>query len=220
MDCQMRTQDTVRDVLFQPIFEIAGDEIRMYGLECLSSGRRGSASDRIETALRRASALPQSLQIHINVASSTIADDAGFVDMLTWVARANEIEMNRIVVEIVEDGHVWNELGFRATIDALRAQGVSIALDEIGGERSSIPMILDCRPDYFKLDGRLVSGIHKDGGRQAMVRSISVIASRIGARVIAEGVEAGPDLETLRGLRVSLIQGCLLARPREAAVVS
>ena len=210
----------MNDVLFQPIFEVAGDQIRMYGLECLPREWHAPAMERIETSVSRAAALRQSLQIHVNVPASIVAGESDFAAFLVWTARAHQIELNRLVLEIVEDGRVTNRDGFRRTVSALRAEGVGVALDEVGGERSTVSMILECRPDYFKLDAQLVAGVHQDPVREAMVRSIAMIAARVGAQVIADGVEAGPDMAALRGLRVNLLQGSWLARPRGEAAAS
>jgi EAL domain-containing protein (putative c-di-GMP-specific phosphodiesterase class I) len=53
---------------------------------------------------------------------------------------------------------------------------VRIALDDIGLHGANYQMILDCRPDYFKLDRYFVQGIENDPYRRAIVDSIARLA--------------------------------------------
>ncbi len=56
--------------------------------------------------------------------------------------------------------------------------------------------------------------MHADQARQALVTSIVGFASRIGAQVVAEGIEREEELQVLREAGVGLGQGYLLARPQ------
>ena len=224
-------------VLFQPIFEIVDDSIRMHSLECLSRGPRGSAFEKadalfrmirerdleadidrrcIETALDEAVMFPHSMPMHINIHASTIADDLELVDFIAWSARAHEIDLQRIVIDIVDD-HPAYATRLRRGLQSLREAGISLALDDIGSGHSSLQMILECRPDYFKIDRHLIAGINDDPFKQALVRSLVVLGNEVGARVVAEGVELGRELMTIRSLGINLVQGFLLAVPREGS---
>jgi EAL domain-containing protein (putative c-di-GMP-specific phosphodiesterase class I) len=72
-------------------------------------------------------------------------------------------------------------------------------------------MILDCRPDYFKIDRYFAFGCAKDPYRQAVLQTIHELARRFGGRVVAEGVENPEDLETIRAIGIELAQGYLFA---------
>jgi EAL domain-containing protein (putative c-di-GMP-specific phosphodiesterase class I) len=80
-------------------------------------------------------------------------------------------------------------------------------------------MILECRPDYFKVDRYFVDGCHKDFHRRAVVASVAQLARPFGARVVAEGVEDPADLVALKRLGITLIQGFLFGMPLPAAEV-
>ncbi|HEX9631884.1 MAG TPA: EAL domain-containing protein [Gemmatimonadales bacterium] len=77
-------------------------------------------------------------------------------------------------------------------------------------------MILECRPDYFKIDAFLVAGAHGDYYRRAVLRSIVELAASFGGTAIAEGVESAADLRTVLSEGVRTVQGYLLARPAAA----
>src|SRR5258706_11889872 len=120
---------------------------------------------------------------------------------------------------MVEHTPFWDLSGVRRAIDELRGHNMRLAVDDVGAGHSNYNMILDCRPDAFKVDAYLVRGCHDDHHRQAVLESIGVLADRFGAQVIAEGVEFDNDLEALLRLGVHYVQGYLLARPMTAAAL-
>jgi EAL domain-containing protein (putative c-di-GMP-specific phosphodiesterase class I) len=63
------------------------------------------------------------------------------------------------------------------------------------------------------LDRYVVSGLHQSFHRQAVTRSLSVLAREVGAKVVAKGVEDRQDLMALRDLGVGLAQGHLFSPP-------
>lgn len=223
-------------VLFQPIFEVVSASLRMHALECLSRGPRGTTMERadvlfdyvrlkreesivdrlcVDASLREVSLLEHALRINVNVHASTLGRDPDFVNFLRWTARAHSVDLARVVVEIVEHSPVWDGRSFQKALEELRAEGVALALDDVGMGQSNYRMILDCRPDYFKIDRYLITGIHSDRSRQVVLDSVLRLARDLGTRVIAEGVEHGPDFTTIRDMGVTLVQGFLFAPPRE-----
>jgi predicted signal transduction protein with EAL and GGDEF domain len=71
-------------------------------------------------------------------------------------------------------------------------------------------MMLDCRPDYFKLDEYFARGVHQDADRGAVVHSIITLAESLGGCVVAEGIESKEGLATVACMGVELFQANLL----------
>ncbi|HEY3522479.1 MAG TPA: EAL domain-containing protein, partial [Candidatus Limnocylindrales bacterium] len=71
------------------------------------------------------------------------------------------------------------------------------------------------RPSIIKIDREIVHGIGTKNGdaRQALVESFVSFGRRIGARLVAEGIENRRDLSILASLGVHYGQGYLLGRP-------
>jgi EAL domain-containing protein (putative c-di-GMP-specific phosphodiesterase class I) len=220
-------------VLFQPIVERDGGGFKLSAVESLVRGPKGTNLEPAEILfdyVRRkreeirmdracvaavceaARALPPELDISINVHSATIARDPGLVGFLVDEARARGIGPERLTVEIVEHASHWVGPGLTAGLSALRQAGLRVALDDIGLGQSNFKMIVDCRPDSFKLDAYFVRGVHADPYRQAVLQSVVVLAERVGARVVAEGVEERADLDAAVALGVSRFQGFLFSR--------
>jgi EAL domain-containing protein (putative c-di-GMP-specific phosphodiesterase class I) len=219
-------------IVFQPIFECANGGRRLHALECLIRGPRGtnmedpdvlleyvrrkreeSLIDRvcIATALAAARDLPGTPRLCLNVHASTLGRDHDFVRFLSDAAGQQGIKLDRLTVEIVEHAPPWDGPSFQAAIHDLRDLGLKIALDDIGLGQSNYKMMLDARPDYFKLDRYFVHGAHADFHRQAVMESVTQLAQRFGGRVVAEGVEEVADFDTVIAQGIDLIQGFIFA---------
>ena len=64
-------------------------------------------------------------------------------------------------------------------------------------------------PDTIKLDAGIVSGVHADPARQALVTAMVGFAEGIGASVVAEGVEVPAERDLLAARGILLGQGWL-----------
>jgi EAL domain-containing protein (putative c-di-GMP-specific phosphodiesterase class I) len=220
--------------MFQPIFEVHGEERELHYLECLMRGPKGTSVERADilfgyvrrkreeisvdracmrAALQATSMLPFEPHISLNVHASTLGRDAGFVSYLKGLADDWGIASNRVTVELIEHAPFWDVAGIWRAIDELRTYGMRLAVDDVGAGQSNYNMILDCCPDALKVDAYVVRGCHADKHRVAVLESITTLARRFGAQIIAEGIEEAADLEVLLGMGINLIQGYMLARP-------
>ena len=225
-------------VLFQPIVDVrqSGDW-RIHSVECLARGpkatnlesatllfeyaRRKHAENQLDLvcvtqAMRHARALPDGMRFSINVHASTLGRERDFAPFLQELAERQQLDLARVTIEIVEHLPFWDETGFLRTLGALRCLGVKIALDDIGIGYSNYRMMLDSQPDYFKIDRYLIEGCHADPRRLIVLESIAQLAQRFNAVVVAEGVANEADLEAVRDLGLSLVQGYYFARAMTA----
>ena len=122
-------------------------------------------------------------------------------------------DLTGIVIELTEHELFSADLALDREIDALRARGARIALDDAGNGYAGLQQIIRIAPDILKLDRSLVDGIHEDPHRFALLEALISFASTTRAAVCAEGVETIEDLEVLSGMDVTYAQGWALARP-------
>jgi EAL domain-containing protein (putative c-di-GMP-specific phosphodiesterase class I) len=222
-------------VVFQPILEVRNGRRKLHAFECLIRGPHGTnlepAEILLEYARRKheecrvdracvnaafdaARVLQPEARLCVNVHASTLSLDESLPRFIHEAARTNLIDPSRLTVEIIEHLPACEAAAFLRALDRLRKIGVKIALDDIGLGQSNYKMILDARPDYFKIDRYLVTGAHCDTRRQAVLESIAQLAFRLNARVVAEGVEHSRDLVTVLSMGIDLIQGHLLSEAR------
>jgi diguanylate cyclase (GGDEF)-like protein len=118
-----------------------------------------------------------------------------------------------VVIELGEDPeHVAPE-DVATALDALRARGARVALDDVGAGAQEFARLAVLRPDVIKVDRSLVNGCSRDEGRTAVLAGLVTFAGHLGLSVCAEGVEDLADLDHLVSLGVSHVQGYLLAKP-------
>lgn len=123
---------------------------------------------------------------------------------------------SRIVIEITETRPVLEPARLHSAVQAWRALGLLIAIDDLGAGFSSLRRWVDVRPDYVKIDRHFIDGVAADPVKQQFVRSILEIAQTSGSQVIAEGLELDEDLHVLCEVGVTIFQGYLLARPHSS----
>jgi EAL domain-containing protein (putative c-di-GMP-specific phosphodiesterase class I) len=227
-------------IVLQPIVEVKNQKPRVHSLECLARGPSGThaespvvlfeyvrrkreepAVDRacLVKCLQQARSLPGSPRLSLNVHASTLSREPEFPQFVASAAEAAGISPARITMEIVENAPPHDGPAFLRALQGLRSFGMRIALDDVGLGHSNYKMIVDTRPDYFKIDCFFVRSVHEDPYRMAVLDSVARLAERVGARVVAEGVETQAELAAVKSCGIDLIQGYLFSRPLTVAAL-
>jgi EAL domain-containing protein (putative c-di-GMP-specific phosphodiesterase class I) len=221
------------ETVLQPIFDISNSERTLHAVECLTRGPHGSVFEHapqlfdyirrrhLEAEMDRV-CIAQALRaagdggdhrISVNVHPITLATERDFTSFLTRESEAAGIDVNRLIVEIGEQTPAEDIAAFQRSVCGLRDRGVHIAIDDVGSNHANYRSILDCRPEYLKIDRYFINGVGDDPARQAVVRSICDLGSFFSARIVAEGVERIEDHDVLAEMGIRLFQGFLYARP-------
>ena len=119
-----------------------------------------------------------------------------------------------MVLEISERESIGNFAIFRELCDRYSELGFQIAMDDVGAGYGSLEVVTELAPNFIKVDIAFVKAIDSDPTRRAVLTALNGIARRIGAQIIAEGIETPEQLETLQQLAVPYGQGYLLGRAR------
>ena len=118
-----------------------------------------------------------------------------------------------IIFELTEHNAITDPRALRKTLDALRRRGAMFAIDDAGAGYSGLKQILELQPQVLKIDRALVTEIHDNEAKRALVQMLGELAGRLDAWVLAEGIETEPELNALLQLEVPLGQGYFLAKP-------
>ena len=124
----------------------------------------------------------------------------------------------RVVIELTEHDRVDDYDELIGAVEALRALGVGLAVDDAGSGYAGLAHILRVRPDYIKLDRELVSGIDSDPAKLALSSAAADFGPAAGAEVIAEGIETIEEFDALVSVGIRFGQGYLFARPHALPV--
>lgn len=164
-------------------------------------------------AVRNAKGFDRSKKLFLNSRPDTLASggfrDGGFFNSLAEV----DLTPQNLVLEITERSAIRDFEAFERDLAPLRQQGFLIAIDDVGTGYSSLQTISEVQPDFLKIDISLIRKIHRSLIKQELVHSLLQIASKIGARVIAEGIESEEECRALRRCGVPYGQGFYYAHP-------
>ena len=146
--------------------------------------------------------------IAVNVAGRQVAHP-GFGQLVRSELEAARIQPARLTLEITERTAVDDLTRARAVLQPLRALGVHVALDDFGTGFSSLGYLARLPVDELKIDQKFVSGLGIRAEDDALVRTVLALASDLGLRVVAEGVETEEQARALIEHGCEMGQGLL-----------
>lgn len=162
----------------------------------------------LETALTAAPGLPSGIYVALNASPSTCLDPR-----LPGILERSGLALDRIVLELTERLEVEEYCPLISALEPLRRRGLRIAIDDAGSGFASMRHVLHIRPDIIKLDRTLITGIQDDDAQRALGAAMAEFARRLGATLVAEGIETESELATVTELGMTAGQGYLLGRP-------
>lgn len=118
-----------------------------------------------------------------------------------------------VVIEVSERDPVQNYTALRETVRDLAAQGVRLAVDDVGAGHANMRHVTELLPAYVKLDRSLVTNVDQRQVQASLVAALAAFTADIGVKIIGEGIERAAEAATLRRVGVDLGQGYLIARP-------
>src|ERR1019366_5481183 len=108
---------------------------------------------------------------------------------------------------------IENTVANLATLKSLHELGVRFAMDDFGTGYSSLNYLLSFPFDKLKIDRCFIAALSGKNESHAIIRAIADLARSLKLRVTAEGVETEQQLQQIRLLGCTEMQGYLLSRP-------
>lgn len=150
---------------------------------------------------------------NVNVSAQSIAEP-GFLAFVCDLLERNRALASKLCFEITETAAIGNLSQARAFIDAVKARGCRVALDDFGSGLSSFGYLRQLPADILKIDGAFVRDMDTDPVSRASVRAISELGRELQMEVVAEWVETIEVAEALAGMGVQGLQGYAIERPQ------
>ncbi len=151
------------------------------------------------------------LPLHVNLlAISTTAQRDAFDPLLDTLSDAGRRPRD-VMIEVGPPFTDAAPTRLLAGLTMLRDLGFQIALDGLGVSDLSLGLLAAARVDMIKIDRVVLRNLPYDAASCAIVEGLLHFAARTNARVVATGIEAGPELDAARKLGVRFVQGNLFA---------
>ncbi|GAA4014758.1 EAL domain-containing protein [Sphingomonas swuensis] len=220
-------------VVYQPVVRAAGEEVAGFEAlvrwkhpkqgdisptrfiplaeECGMIGKLGEWV--LEQAVHAAREWPDHVRIAVNL-SPIQFNDPKIVETVGLALQRSGIRPSRLELEITEGVFLADSDVTDGTFARLKELGVRLALDDFGTGYSSLGYLKKAPFDKIKIDQSFVRGAASTSSRNAaIIRAIVTLAESLGMDTVAEGVETHDDLQLMRDLGVSQIQGYIFGRP-------
>lgn len=158
------------------------------------------------------------VRMSVNLATRHLSDLALPRQVCSALER-HGVPADRLVLEVTETGILSDPARVDVVIAALRELGVGIAVDDYGTGHASLSYLKRLAIDELKVDRSFVSDMRSDHHDFVIVRSTIGLATDLGLRVVAEGIEEEETADELHRMGCSIGQGYHLGRPTTEAEV-
>jgi EAL domain-containing protein (putative c-di-GMP-specific phosphodiesterase class I) len=211
------------DIVFQPILDLTRSSVSSY--EALArfpapagdlpqlwfaAARAGGLGPALEAravavAIELGATRPAGTVLSVNVSPSVLTTPE-FRSVLPH-------DLTGLQFEVTENELVLDWAALTEMLQRLRRRGARIAVDDVGEGYAGLQRVMEIQPDVLKLDRALVTNVHREPAKAALVDAVVRYAARTGSLVCAEGVECAGELAALADLDVTQVQGFLIGRP-------
>lgn len=137
--------------------------------------------------------------------------------MIRAALETTGVDPRGLSIELPEKAVASHLAAARDLCAALRQLGITVALDDFGGELGSARVLRDIPFGAVKIDPMLTAGVDLPGAGanrpRAAVTAVVDMIHALGATAVAEAVETPEQMRELRLAGCDALQGWLLGRP-------
>ena len=137
-----------------------------------------------------------------------------FIEMLAaHLARFPQLQVGVLELEILESTAITDFTTATHFVEDCKVLGVPVTMDDFGTGYSSLTYLRRLPVSALKLDQSFVKGVLDSTEDQAIVKGILLLATGLGRKAVAEGIESVAHGHALMALGCTLGQGYGIARP-------
>jgi diguanylate cyclase len=152
------------------------------------------------------------LTLSVNVSASQF-NEGDFEASLRELLIRSRIDPSRLRLELTESVLIAGLEPVAEKMSTLKALGVSFSLDDFGTGFSSLSYLRHLPVSELKIDRSFIARLTENDRDAVLVRSIGALASELGLKTVAEGVETPAQHERLQEFGCDIFQGYLFGRP-------
>ncbi|HET6846335.1 MAG TPA: EAL domain-containing protein [Anaerolineales bacterium] len=220
--------DVEFSIAFQPIVDICAR--RVVSFEALVRGARGEPAEQVFAkvgperlhqfdqacrlkAIEMAARLDLHASLNLNFLPGALTRSAEYLQATFQACWDAGFPVERLVFELAEPVQRQGKWSVHGMFEPYNFYGFKTAIDDFGNGFTGLRRLAEYRPDYIKLDRRLISGIQDRIAKQLVVAGIRDVCRQLGIQLVAEGVETVHEYRWLRAAGIRLLQGYYFAQP-------
>ena len=167
----------------------------------------------LRTACAEACKWPDQISVAVNLSPVQFKSHALPANVRA-VLMETAFPAHRLELEITEGVFLSNDDHVDEMIRSLKNIGLKLALDDFGTGYSSLSYLQRVPFDKIKVDQSFVRGASDPESRNAaLIRAMVGLAADLKMQTTAEGVETQEELQLVRDLGCSLVQGYFFGKP-------
>lgn len=139
------------------------------------------------------------------------------VESIHSLVEKYELPPHLLELELTESAYTDNPAAIQSVVRRLHEKGFSVSMDDFGSGYSSLGILKDIEVDTLKIDMRFFANTHIAGRGENIIASVIRMAKWLGLPTLAEGAETAEQVNFLRSVGCSFVQGFYFARPLPVA---
>lgn len=161
-------------------------------------------------ALTQLEQLPENTFLSINISPEWLQCLDSLENLPTFeMIKQLAADGTKVVIEITElDGDIDV---IQQLVERYREQGFRVAIDDFGTGFSQLDRIALLKPDIIKLDMTLLHNGTEDERGSSMIQMLGEMASKLGSKVLCEGVETEEEYYLALSCNAVYVQGFLFS---------
>ncbi|MBY6187117.1 EAL domain-containing protein [Marinobacter hydrocarbonoclasticus] len=157
--------------------------------------------------------------VSVNLSSEWF-NRADSLDVVMQSLKQSGLSPHSLLIEITERSLLHQPDQAVNVLRQLRRLGIKLMMDDFGTGYSSLSYLHRLPLDVVKVDHSFVSRLHEDPKAEAIIQAILSLATALGMKVNAEGVDNPKQIAILKQMQCHYGQGYQLGRPLPAERVS
>lgn len=151
------------------------------------------------------------LMLAVNVSGRSIMSEA-YLTRAVDLLRDQPWSQGRLMFEVTESAAIEDLALADRHVQALRAAGCEVCLDDFGAGAASLAYLQQLTLDVVKIDGRYIRDLQHGGREATFVRHLVNMCGELKVRTVAEMVETAEAEDAVRRAGVDYAQGWLYGR--------
>ncbi|MBF0127192.1 MAG: EAL domain-containing protein, partial [Magnetococcales bacterium] len=153
------------------------------------------------------------LKLAVNLSALQFRDGDKLVELVREVLEETGFPPYQLELEITETMMMGNTEQVCATLEKLRAMGISIAMDDFGTGHSSLALLKRLPIQIIKIDRSFICDLKEGSENTAFVAAILSMARQLRLHVVVEGVETLEQMRIMRNQGGDDVQGFFFSPP-------
>ena len=166
----------------------------------------------IRKACEDAMRWPEAIGVAVNLSPTQLASK-GLLPAVLGALASSQLPAERLELEITEAVLMQNSEVTLRVLHQLRSLGIRISMDDFGTGYSSLSYLRSFPFDKIKIDRCFIKGLGDKAESDAIVQAVAGLADSLSMTTTAEGVETQEQLDLVRELGCTDVQGFFYSPP-------